>query len=169
MYQLAFLHWCECVSNERMPLSICYWCLKFRHTVHLIACMFLFSFIFWFEPVLLLVLASYCHYQDFNTIQIRLHVHALLSLIKLYEHCSSNLTFKNVYEDNTYELLKGSNMWCHMYRYFIYLSFYWQGNVFVKAWMTGTEYFKSVYFVFDVMLLFWVLIILWNFVTSYLS
>lgn len=33
-------------------------------------------------------------------------------------------------------------MWCHMYRYFIYLSFYWQGNVFVKAWMTGTEYFK---------------------------
>lgn len=63
----------------------------------------------------------------------------------------------------------GSNMWCHMYRYFIYLSFYWQGNVFVKAWMTGTEYFKSVYFVFDVMLLFWVLIILWNFVASYLS
>lgn len=95
MYQLAFLHWCECVSNERMPLSICYWCLKFRHTVHLIACMFLFSFIFWFEPVLLLVLASYCHCHDFNTIQIRLHVHAFLSLIKLYEHCSSNLTFKN--------------------------------------------------------------------------
>lgn len=95
MYQLAFLHWCVCVSHERMPLSICYWCFKFRHTVHLIACMFLFSFIFWFEPALLLVLASYCHYQDFNTIQIRLHVHAFLSLIKLYEHCSSNLTFKN--------------------------------------------------------------------------
>lgn len=37
----------------------------------------------------------YCHYHDFNTIQIRLHVHAFLSLIKLYEHCSSNLTFKN--------------------------------------------------------------------------
>lgn len=59
-------------------------------------CMHVLVFlIFWFEPVLLLVLASYCHYHDFNTIQIRLHVHAYLSLIKLYEHCSSNLTFKN--------------------------------------------------------------------------
>lgn len=56
-------------------------------------------------------------------------------------------------------------MWCHMY--FIYLSFYWQENVFVKAWMTGAEYFKSVYFVFDVAFLGTNNLL--NFVASYLS
>lgn len=89
-------------------LALMWMCIQWKNAIKYLLLMFeiqaygsfncmhvLVFLIFWFEPVLLLVLASYCHYHDFNTIQIRLHVHAFLSLIKLYEHRSSNLTFKN--------------------------------------------------------------------------
>lgn len=93
-------------------------------------------------------------------------VHAFWSLITLYEHCSLNLTFK--------DLMKIRVIWrvvtlvSHVL-YLPFIVFFGKGMFFVKAWMIWLEpnILNQFFFAFDVALPG--TNILWNFVASYLS